>query len=179
MRTGIWSVFRKKWVSGQTSRRMTSAHRTVAPANAWRLADSIGQAHALFSNAVGEAVRDSGLTVKEAIALWIVDQHEGELTQTEWGRLQGVTRQRAHVIAKRLEQKGLVKVERQGRDSQVHTLPMGRKLVELNKEVVGDVLADVLDGMPRGDVRRLQGLLTQVIAQLSRSQVSPGNKSRA
>ncbi|MFT6146587.1 MAG: DNA-binding MarR family transcriptional regulator [Myxococcota bacterium] len=142
----------------------------IHPDLAWLLTDQIGHAHSVFLEMAGEALRPLDTSVSEFIALAILTGFPEGLTQTDWGTFQGVTRQRAHTIAKRLLDLGLVSIEKRGRASSVTVTPAGVALVTLEQpalsqaaaanmgsltsteaEQLSRLLDKLLDGQPRGD----------------------------
>ena len=141
----------------------------IRPETAWEVADLLGYAYVIVSDVMEELLRPTGLTLKEFVALWIASVYEGNLTQTEWGRLQGVTRQRAHVIAGNLKRKSLISMEAKGRETRVTVTPAGRKLIQNHRRKISESLANSLGKMTQSEAVKLTTLLKQVISIVSTS----------
>ncbi len=88
---------------------MSSDSRDVlTPAEAWHLTDLAGASCVALAHVASDGARPHGVTLAELVALAILDQHPDGLGQSAWGRLQEVSRQRAHVVARELEERHLI-----------------------------------------------------------------------
>ena len=84
-----------------------------------QVADVVGQLHARYTGVVADHLDGTGVTAAQFIALVVLQAFPAGLTQAAWGRHQGVSRQRAHRVARELRELGFVAVRRRGRASTV------------------------------------------------------------
>jgi DNA-binding MarR family transcriptional regulator len=146
--------------------RDDSAAGLVPPADAWHLADLVGACYVEVAAIAGDAARPHGLTLGELVALAILAQQPDGVSQSAWARLQGVTRQRAHVVTRSMEAKGLVRGERRGRESVVRFTAEGRRTTERLRESIGTVLADTMAGLTPAQLQDTAELLTGLLGSL-------------
>ncbi|MGE0601640.1 MAG: MarR family winged helix-turn-helix transcriptional regulator [Dehalococcoidia bacterium] len=144
----------------------------LTPVRAWDLADRVGHAYALLADAMSERLVPHAVPAAEVIAMTILHATPGPVSQTEWGRLQGVSRQRAHVVANTLGDRGWVAQERRGRDQLVQLTPEGRHVVEMLREELGAMYAVDMEPLGPGNAAALYDLLGRLIAVLQASRVS-------
>jgi len=144
----------------------SAAEPPVSPADAWHLADLVGACYVEVAAIAGEAARPHGLTLGELVALAILAQQPDGVSQSTWARLQGVTRQRAHVVTRSMEARGLVRGEGRGRDSLVRFTAKGRRTTESLRESVGAVLADAMAGLSPARLQDTAELLTGLLGSL-------------
>lgn len=135
---------------------------------AWRLTDLVGASYVALATIAGEAAAPYGVSLAELVAIAVLAQHPSGLGQSEWGRLQGVSRQRAHVVANELQARGLVTVRRRGRDSMVCLSRAGLRLTERMRREVGGQLAAAMAGMKPARARELGALLEELLASINR-----------
>ena len=138
------------------------------PEDAWDLADVIGATYVEIAAIAGAGAESDGLTLAELVALAVLAQHPEGLSQSVWGRLQGVSRQRAHVVARSMIRRGLVTTQKEGRESNVRFTDDGRALTATLRHRVGQQLADAMSEVPPNEARdageRLQPLLASMRA---------------
>lgn len=133
---------------------------------AWEIADRVGRSHALFTAVLEEVVAPEELTVGQAIAIIVLAGSPEGLTQSEWARLQGVSRQYAHSVARRLQGRQLVTRERVGRTSKVRVTARARHLIRRLRPRTEARLATAVAGLrplERRDLHRLLGKLADGI----------------
>ena len=135
---------------------------------AYEIADRIGHAHVLLSDAVDEVIGPLGLSRSVGIALAVLDAYPEGLSQAAWTRLQRVTRQRAHALANRLDDDGLILIEPQGREVRVTLSAAGRRLVRGVEPRTRSRLATATARLSTRDKRDLHSLLGKLIAGLER-----------
>lgn len=139
----------------------------LGDAEAWHLTDLVGASYVALAAIAGDAAAPYAVTLAELVAIAVLAQHPGGIGQTEWGRLQGVSRQRAHVVARTLEARGLVSVRRHGRDSTVSLSRSGRRLTERMRPDVGGKLASAMAQMRPARARELAVLLEELLASVT------------
>ncbi|MCP4005077.1 MAG: hypothetical protein GY725_12860 [bacterium] len=132
------------------------------------IADRIGHTHVLLSDAVDEIIGPLGISRSMGIALAVLDAFPDGLSQTAWARLQGVTRQRAHALANRLDDDGLILLEAQGREVRVTLSTTGRRLVRGVEPRTQARLASATTGLSSREKRELHLLLGKLITSLER-----------
>lgn len=103
-------------------------------ARAFELVDRLGHAHALLQARSEALVTGLDVSVSELVALFVLLSFPDGISQTDWGRLQGVSRQRAHTVTKRLLAAGLVHCEVQGRASTITLTATGDALATGQRE---------------------------------------------
>ena len=133
---------------------------------AWLIADRVGYAHALFGEIIEERVRPLGLSRAQAIALAVLGEFPGGLSQAAWARLQGVSRQHAHTLAKRLETEGWIKGTPAGRERHLHLSKSGRRRMATFRPKMEAQLGKALRRMAPGERRELHRLLGRLIETL-------------
>lgn len=138
----------------------------LTPGEGWDLVDRLGAAYVLLAEVAGEAAAACGVTLAELVALAVLAGTDAKagLSQTEWGRFQGVSRQRAHVVARGLAARGLCRVVPEGRASRVSLTPEGRRLTRRLRAHVGAAVVDATTGLAPADARRLSALALALIA---------------
>lgn len=140
----------------------------LSESEAWSLTDLVGASYVALSDVAAGAARPHDVTLVELVALAILAQHPDGLGQSRWGKLQGVSRQRAHTLTSELSRRGLVSRERHGRDSTVRFTHAGSDLVRRLRRDVGRQLASALRHMPASDAPVLARLLTLLLASVRR-----------
>ncbi|MFT6437964.1 MAG: DNA-binding MarR family transcriptional regulator [Candidatus Azotimanducaceae bacterium] len=132
--------------------------------SAWELTDTIGHLHTLLGAVIERQVKPLGLTRAQAIALGILAERPQGISQAEWARLQGVTRQHAHAIAHRLEHEGWIIAKRLGRERVVALSKTGFQKVEALRPEMELSLQAVFDGLSPDENHVLLGLLSKLTA---------------
>ena len=135
----------------------------VSPEIAWVLSDQIGHAYARLLNATQSHFEGEEVRVPEFVAMVILTNFPEGITQTIWGTYQGVSRQRAHVIAKKLVARRLVEVERVGRSSRVRLTADGHALISQLQPAVSAHLASLLAPLSQQEAETLSSLLSRVL----------------
>jgi DNA-binding MarR family transcriptional regulator len=133
---------------------------------AWSITDRVGYAHALLGEIVEERVAPLGLSRAQAIALAVLGEFPGGLSQAAWARLQGVSRQHAHTLAKRLESEGWIEGMRVGRERHLHLSGRGRRRMASFRPGMEARLARALDSMSAAERRELHRLLGRLVETL-------------
>lgn|GEM_PF-1239209 len=137
----------------------------VPPDVAWALVDHIGHAYSVFLHVAEGILVDADVSVPEFVALAILAEVGGDaLTQTEWGRFQGVSRQRAHVVTKTLADAGLVTVQRKGRSSSIRLSKKGAQFVDTWKPTLSSAMAENMRGLSEHEARTLSRLLLKMLS---------------
>lgn len=152
-----------------------SGKRLSGP-QAWELADLVGASYVAIAEIAGEAAGTHGVNLSELIGLAILAQYPEGLTQTEWGRLQGVSRQRAHVVTRDLARRRLVVSHRRGRSSQVRLSARGARLTDEMRESVGAELSAAMADVDLAMLQELTRVLPVLIASLRRVRRSPDGR---
>lgn len=129
------------------------------PALAWKLADQIGQLNSQFLAVAEDELAGSSITPGELIALSILESFPEGLTQTAWGGYQGVSRQRAHVLTKRLVVARLIKVAKDGRRASIQLTRAGRSTIEACRPSMSRRLASEMAPLGAEDAKELSRLL--------------------
>jgi DNA-binding MarR family transcriptional regulator len=153
----------------------------IHPDLAWLLTDQIGHAYSVFLELAEQATHPLETSVSEFIALAILTGFPDGLTQTDWGTFQGVTRQRAHTIAKRLAALGLVSIEKRGRASSVTATCAGVALVAREQPALSRAAAANMGSLTSTEAKELSRLLDKLLEGRPRgpSVVSAGELSRS
>jgi DNA-binding MarR family transcriptional regulator len=138
---------------------------SIRPELAWRISDQIGHAYALSVGLAGRSLEHLEISVVEFVALVILTEFPAGLTQTRWGALQGVSRQRAHTVTKRLTGLGLVLVSRQGRASTVQASEEGSALVQKEQPALARTAAENMSGLTANEAERLSTLLAKLLSE--------------
>jgi DNA-binding MarR family transcriptional regulator len=133
---------------------------------AWDLADIVGRSYALISELSDKVATEEGVTTARVIALAVLNAFPEGISQTEWGKHQGVSRQRASVIAQELEMDGDIKTTPQGRSTIVSLTTQGTGCVRRYKQVFGSALGTKLNGFSKHDGKQLTSLLGKLIASI-------------
>ncbi|MAE94233.1 MAG: hypothetical protein CL910_06190 [Deltaproteobacteria bacterium] len=133
---------------------------------AYEITDRIGYAHVLLSDAVDQVLGPRGISRSSGIALAVLDAFPEGLSQAEWARLQGVTRQRAHTLTKQLGGEDLIRLEPRGREVLVALSPVGRRLVRSLAPRTRARLATATARLSRREKRELHALLGKLIGSL-------------
>ena len=133
---------------------------------AFELVDRLGHAYALLDEASVELADEFGITSAELVALVVLASVDSTLSQSDWGRLQGVTRQRAHVVASSLVGKALVARTRAGRESRVTLTTAGRRASRRLRLSIGRAVQQRLSAMPAQRATQLHVLLGELVATL-------------
>jgi DNA-binding MarR family transcriptional regulator len=136
---------------------------TIPPDAAWRITDQIGHAYSVFLGLAAASLAHLDITVGEFVALTILTASPDGLTQTTWGELQGVTRQRAHTVTKRLANLGLVAVVREGRASTVTVTDAGWDLIQREQPRLAGQAAANLGSLTPTEAARLSTLLAKLL----------------
>ena len=137
----------------------------VRPELAWTVTDHVGHAHSLLLNVAAKVFVDEDVSVPEFVALAILSEvGQDGLSQTEWGRFQGVSRQRAHVVTKTLAASGLVLVRRHGRSSTIRLSKKGERFVAKWKPALSKALATQFAGLNAKEAQTLLRLLQKLVA---------------
>jgi len=137
--------------------------------SAWTLADTIGHVFALLGSVIEEQVLAYKLTRAQALALGVLADMDDGISQAEWARLQGVTRQHVHAIARRLQEEGWIVAKRAGRE-RIVSLPKSRqrKIAALRPEM-DTQLQTAFGGLTQKDQRVLNTLLAKLVDSFGRS----------
>ncbi len=135
---------------------------------AWSLADRVGHAHALLGGIVEEGVAPLGLSRAQAVALAILGEFPDGLSQAAWARLQGVSRQHAHVLARRLEQTRWVVGSRAGRERHMRLSALGRRRLNAFRPAMESRLQTALCELAPRERCQLHRLLGRLIETLER-----------
>lgn len=147
---------------------MESSPVRIPPDAIWRLTDQLGHANAHLMGVTRDALQHLDISVGEFVALTILVEFPDGLTQTTWGRLQGVTRQRAHTVSKRLASLGLVNVQREGRSSTVTASLPGVALVQRERPALIEAAGANLGTLTAEDAAQLSALLAKLLADQPR-----------
>ncbi len=135
---------------------------------AWELADLVGETYSRVLARAEGTLENEELSVGEFVALVVLCNFPEGLTQTDWGMHQGVSRQRAHTVARKLEALGLITVTRQGRASTIVLAPKGDELVRTLKPRSSRALVEEFGGLDREEVRELTRLLQKMLGHHER-----------
>ena len=141
---------------------MTENNR-ITPALAWSLADQLGHAYALVLALAQEKVADEPLTVTELVALVVLLSFPDGLSQTAWGKYQGVSRQRAHKISGKLEAGKLISLKRHGRSSTAKLTPAGRRIIKRIEPRLSKAYAKQFEGLSPREANELARLLSKML----------------
>jgi len=133
---------------------------------AFELVDRLGHAYALLEEAASEIAGEVGVTSAELVALVVLVSIDAPLSQSDWGRLQGVTRQRAHVVANALVEKGLVERARSGREARVSLTAAGRGQARRLRASIGRAASRRLGALGADQVSQLHALLGTLVEAL-------------
>lgn len=133
---------------------------------AWSITDRVGHAHALLGGIVEERVAPLGLSRAQALALAVLGEFPGGLSQAAWARFQGVSRQHAHVLARRLEASNWIEGCRVGRERHVRLSSSGRRRMASLRPRMEAQLQLALSSLTAGERRQLHGLLGRLIETL-------------
>jgi len=148
---------------------------TLDADTAFELVDRLGHAYALFDEATYDLASAVGLSSAELVAMVVLASMGSALSQSEWGRLQGVTRQRAHVVANALVQKGLVARTRVGRESQIALTVEGKRESRRLRANMGRAAQRRLGAMPTKQATQLHALLGALVETLEATrELDPG-----
>ncbi|MFT5358855.1 MAG: DNA-binding MarR family transcriptional regulator [Polyangiales bacterium] len=145
----------------------------IHPDLAWSLTDQIGHAYSVFLGVASEALQPLDTSVSEFIALAILTGFPEGLTQTDWGTFQGVTRQRAHTITKRLAGLGLVNVEKRGRASSVTPTRAGVALVAREQPALSKSAAANMGSLTSAEAKQLSRLMNKLLEGQPRGNFGP------
>lgn len=145
----------------------------IHPDHAWLLTDQIGHAYSVFLGMASEALQPLETSVSEFIALTILTGFPDGLTQTDWGTFQGVTRQRAHTIAKRLAGLGLLSIEKRGRASSVTATSAGVALVSREQPKLSRAAAANMGSLTSAEAKQLSRLLDKLLDGQPRGEFAP------
>ena len=148
-----------------------SGKRLSGP-EAWELADLVGASYVAIAEIAGDAAGAHGVNLSELIGLAILAQHPEGLTQTQWGRLQGVSRQRAHTVTQGLVRRRLVVSRRRGRSSQVRLSAAGARLTDEMRESVGARLSSAMADVDASTLRELIRILPALLESLNRARAT-------
>ena len=133
---------------------------------AWDLLDRLGAAYVLLAEVARDAAGpDVSLAELVALAVLAGAGPDG-LSQADWGRYQGVSRQRAHVVAHQLTDKGLCAVTRRGRDAVARLTPEGRRATARLRARVGAAVQAALPEPVTGSARSLSSGLAELLEAL-------------
>ncbi|MBW2241796.1 MAG: MarR family transcriptional regulator [Deltaproteobacteria bacterium] len=133
---------------------------------AWSITDRVGYAHAMLGGIVEERVAPLGLSRAQAVALAVLGEFPGGLSQAAWARLQGVSRQHAHTLARRLQAEGWIEGKRAGRERHLRLSTGGRRRMASFRPKMETRLEKALAGLAPGerrDLHRLLGLLVKTL----------------
>jgi DNA-binding MarR family transcriptional regulator len=144
---------------------------THDPDMAFELVDRLGHAYALLAEATAEIAEEQGVTSAEVIALIVLASMDAPLSQSDWGRLQGVTRQRAHVVANSLVEKGLVDRARTGREARVTLTAAGRREARSLRASIGRVASRRLGSLRANQASQLHALLGTLVDALEANRI--------
>ena len=143
----------------------------IPPDLAWRLADQLGHATAYVAEDMPDLLEGSGLTPSAFVALVVLSAFPDGLTQSEWGRLQGVTRQRAHTVAKQVVGAGLVKLTKQGRTATATLTAAGTEAVNARQPRMAQAVSERLNPLTPAEAQRLSDLLAKLLQHEPRGQM--------
>lgn len=133
---------------------------------AWSITDRVGYAHALFGEIVEEGVAPLGLSRAQAVGLAVLWEFRGGLSQAAWARLQGVSRQHAHSLARRLEAEGWIEGVPVGRERHMRLSRSGRRRMASFRPNMEARLEEALGGITSEERRELHRLLGRLIETL-------------
>jgi len=133
------------------------------PELAFELVDRVGHAYALLHARTRTLIADLDVSVSELVALFVLLATPEGLSQTDWGRLQGVSRQRAHTVTKQLLARGLVHREIQGRSSTITLTREGRELAGVQGDRLARVAFDELSELSESEALALHAGLGKII----------------
>ena len=137
------------------------------PGDAFQLADRLGHAAALLQSAADELVEDEEVSSAELVAMFVLLAFDGGISQTEWGRLQGVSRQRAHVVTRTLLAHGYIDCRKDGRASVVTLNASGHRVASRLQAKTGHAMHSRLQPIAPDRAHRLNALLGELIDCLS------------
>ena len=133
---------------------------------AWEIADRTGHAHALFGGLLEILVTPMGLSRGEAIAMAVLLEFPAGLSQSEWARLQGVSRQHAHALSRKLGRAGLVVGRRRGREVHVRASAVGRRRVVAARPASEAALTRGIAGLSAREVKDLHRQFGKLVRSL-------------
>ena len=137
---------------------------------AWELTDQVGHVHSLLGATIEDQVAPYGLTRAQAHALGVLTEFPLGISQAEWARMQGVSRQHAHAIARRLQNSDWIEGATVGRERIVALSESGiQKIEDLRPKLEESLEFDFssLTKVERKELSRLLGKLIEAISAQS------------
>lgn len=129
---------------------------------AWTLADQVGLLSVVLTEASAKALAKHRVTGGELVALAILVGYADGLSQSDLARHMGVSRQRAHIITRKLVRRGFLSSKRGGREAMVKLADKGRAFVKAERPGVERALAEVLQPLTAKEAQTLSQLLSRV-----------------
>lgn len=136
---------------------------------AWDLADIVGKSYAVISHLSDKIAAEAGVTTSQVVALAVLKAFPDGLTQTQWGKYQGVSRQRASVVAKALAAQGAIESNPRGRSTMVTLTPKGARWVQQHKKIFGSAMKKKLGNFSKQDGEHLATLLDKLIRSIEQA----------
>ena len=149
----------------------------VSPDLAWQLADDIGLVYALSLSVSEAELEGEGVRSSEFIAMVILTSFPDGLSQTAWGRYQGVSRQRAHAISKTLVSGDLITVEKRGRESVIRLTELGEEVVERLRPAISLRLSAMMDALSALEAQTLSRLLKKVVGHAAHMEAAADKRA--
>jgi len=130
---------------------------------------------------VDKALKPMGVTRSQWWVLANLSRHDGEgMMQTELAKVMDVGKVTLGGLIDRLEASGLVKRQADPKDrraKRVVTTPKGVKLLSEITLIAKGVNAQIMNGIPKGDVSRAEMVLYKMKQQLISMDAVPGGSS--
>lgn len=130
---------------------------------AWLIADQLGRVYAQWLAVSEQELLHEEITSAELIALAVLESFPTGLSQTQWGQYQGVSRQRAHILSKRLLASRFIVLKKSGRISTITLSATGRTTLERIRPGISERLAVAMTGLSRKEAGQLSMLLAKLI----------------
>jgi DNA-binding MarR family transcriptional regulator len=142
---------------------MAKRNSKIPPDLAWTVADQIGHAYSRVLAVSHAGLAHANITTAEFVALAILTMFPDGLSQTTWGQHQGVSRQRAHTIGRRLSTAKLVCLQRHGRSSTVTLSRRGQAIVDRLRPSLSADFACEMARLSTSEASELSRLLAKLV----------------